>query len=562
MKLLVVKSLLVASVMAYGATALNFCSSGSLQTNTEVQPATPGSTDHITECNIASNVAVTYSNVGAPRVRAAPMVMRVVGSTFGSDARMIILGNSNYDPALENATACTFIVERNTFGEGAMVYVRGVFSPDTTISIAANSFNFGYPLTTLFPDPPGATETFASAIYLHDLYVMENVAVAINNNFIKGNSTNGHVAVNAINFGGNLYYYGARASVEVNNNEIDIVCNATSSFGTAIGGEKTIYIYAADAKFSANNNRITSIGSSSVLQHPSIVTVAPGSGSTSFSNNVISANTVGMASVGTDATYRPFIRSGTLNIQNRPVNVWVTNNTVDVTGALASIGFGDDITCGNGCAVYLKDNQISATGADPRFHFLGGVELSGNGQLWITGNTLSRSSPATASPVYFGKSLRITEESAVAVTGNTFSATSPILMAELSVTAQNAFTRQSTASLFLCGNSFGGAELATIDDVKTATSTALGNAATVDNCPTVTTTIPATTTTTVDSSATTSVADTTNGEAGNTTTIEAGNETMTQPPTTSEPLPNNKGAATSAVAALAAAVLAVATMLL
>lgn len=563
MKLLLVKSLLAASIMAYGASAINFCSSGQIQTNTRVDPATPGSTDYIQDCNIAERVEVTYTNYGAPKSRTSAMELRVINSVFGADARMVLLGK-DYDASQVNATACNFIIQRNTFGAGAMLYVRGSFAPDSTITISGNSFNFGYPLVTLFPTPPGPTETFASAVYLHDVYLLDNVAIAINDNVIKGNSTNGFVAVNAINFGGDVYFYGPSASVTVNNNDIDIVCNATSSFGTAIGGEKNLYIYAKDAKFAVENNRITSIGSSSVLNHPGIVTVNPGSGSTSFSNNVITANTVGMASVGTDATYRPFIRTGILNIQNLPVNVWIANNTADVTGSLASIGFADDITCGTGCALYVKDNKISATGADPRLHFLGGIDLSGNGALWITGNTLTRVSVSpTTSPLYFGKSLRLNGQSGMAVTGNVFNAQSPTLMAELSATAQSGFIRQSGAALFMCGNSFGGNELATLDDVKAVVSTQLGNGATVDGCPTATTTTAPPTTTVVVGTDSSSVADTTDDVSGNATSTVSGTDSETLTPTsTADPLPNNKGVATSVAAALAAAVMAVAAMLL
>jgi hypothetical protein len=562
MKLLTIKSLLLASAMACSATAINFCSSGSVQTNIFVENATPGNSDFIDGCQVGTNVAIEFNIRGAPNVRTAPaMTMRASNSQFGVDTRMVILGHETYQESLVNKTACNFVIENNRFGAGGMVYVRGAFSPSTTITINRNTFDFGIPLTTLFPSPPGATENFASAIYLHDIQVMADVAIRINSNTIKGNSTNGFVAVNAINFGGDVHYNGDRASIEVNNNNIDIVCNATSSFGTAIGGSASMYFFSAASKFSIENNRINSTGSSSVLLHPAIISLATGSGSTSISNNVIKANTAGMAPVGTDATYRPVIRAGVFNIQNSAINVWVANNTIDVTGSLASIGFGEDITgCSTGCALYLKDNQITATGADPRFHFLGGVELSGSGALWITGNTVARSlALPTASPIYFGKNLRINDQSAVAVTGNTFNAQAPILMAELSATAQNAFTRQDSASLFLCGNTFGGQELNTLAAVRAATSTLLGEAATVDNCPTVTTTLAPTTTGTGSSS----TAETTDSELGNATTTDV----FTQPggsTTTTDPLPtgDNKGVATSVAGALVAAAMAVTAMLL
>lgn len=481
---------LVAIASAPSAAALNYCSSGTIGVNTGISGQTPGNTEYISNCQISDLVAVTFSSEDAPSVRDyGPITMRASNSNFGEFTRLLLLGKEAYDAEVTDDCASNFVVEGNTFKWGAMVYIRGVLAPGSSITISNNRFSFGYPLVDLFPSPPGSTDSFASAIYLHEVWLLDDAAIRITGNDIRGNSstTKGFTALNAVYFGENVYYYGPNAAVEVSNNDIDLPCNRTSAFGTAVGGTKGLYMYAAAASFAIDGNRVNAIGSSSVFQHPAVVSTA--SGTTSISNNVVTANTVGMAAVDTTLGYRPVIRIGNLNIADRQVNTWIANNTLAVTGPLASIGFDEGLTCGTGCAVYVIDNAVTATGGDPRLFFAQAVEMRSSGAMWIEGNSLTRTDALPASsPIYFAAATRLLGTSTTSINGNVFSAKSPVLLAELSAAAQAGFTHDAAASLFMCSNTFGGSVVDTAAGVKAATSTQLGDIVSTSGCPATTTT--------------------------------------------------------------------------
>lgn len=533
MKNLIIASLMVASAASYGAMAANYCSSGVIETNVIIDSVNPGGSDMVNGCAIAPMCALTYQTVSSYPSRVGTATMRIAGSTFGHDARLLIVGKPVGTTGVENDTAVNIIINRNTFLENSMLYIRGVFSPDTVISVTGNNFKFGYPLVHLFPDPPGRTEDLASAIYVHDLALLANGALRIDGNTIVGdhNNTFGFVAINAINFGGVVQLNGAKAEVDITNNDIDITCNATSSFGMAVGGSRVLQMNAADTRFSIDGNRVKSIGSSSVFRLPD--TLVTGGGMASISNNVVFANTVGMAPLAGD--YRPVIRVGALNVGNKPMNTWVSNNTIDVTGPLAAIGVDGDLTCGEDCALYIVKNKVRATGGNPAVQLNGRADLSRTGALWVSANELSRTdADSSASAVRFAKSLNLNDAATVSIDSNVFNARAPALMVELATAAQTDFVRDADARLYVCSNQFGGEAVDTVAKVKASTSAEVGNAAVVEDCIATTALTAATTTlpTTEETSTVSNGTESSTSSSSPSTTVVDGNVTTTSTTTT------------------------------